>query len=82
MPEYVNIGFVLQTQHSEHETTYELRTEQAKVYKVYTVQCAKVILNEIDKPFNKTFGGGKNILQGFKTYFALNLWLKGIESTC
>ena len=35
MPEYVNIGFVLQTQHSEHETTYELRTEQAKVYKVY-----------------------------------------------
>ena len=38
MPEYVNIGFVLQTQHSEHETTYELRTEKAKVGRVYLLE--------------------------------------------
>ena len=35
MPEYVNIGFVLQAQHSEHETTYELHTERSKVNTVH-----------------------------------------------
>ena len=34
MREYVNIGFVLQTKHSEHETTYEQRTGRAKVARV------------------------------------------------
>ena len=42
MPEYVNIGFVLQTQHSEHETTYELRTEQAKVNRVFLLDKCQV----------------------------------------
>ena len=66
MPEYVNIGFVLQTQHSEHETTYELRTEQAKVYKVYKVQCAKVILKmkliSLSTKQRTYFRGSKHIL--------------------
>ena len=30
MREYVNIGFVLQTQQSEHETTYEQGTGQLR----------------------------------------------------
>ena len=34
MREYVNIGFVLQTQHSEHETTYEQGTGRAKVARI------------------------------------------------
>ena len=34
MREYVNIGFVLQTQHSEHEITYEQGTGRANVARV------------------------------------------------
>ena len=34
MREYVNIGFVLQTQQSEHETTYEQGTGRDKVARV------------------------------------------------
>ena len=48
--------------------------------KIDASQCAERILNKIANPFNKTYTGWKNMIQGFQTHFAWNPKLKGIES--
>ena len=48
---------------------------------VLSPQCTYMILNKIEKTFNKTFTGLKNFLQRFQICFSQNPSCKGMEST-
>ena len=60
----------------------ELRRQEAEALKVIGhTQCAEMILNKIEKTFNKTFTGLKSFLQRFQICFSQNPSCKGTEST-
>ena len=44
-------------------------------------QCAEMILNKVEKTFNKTYTGLKSFLQRFQICFSQNPSCKGVEST-
>ena len=44
-------------------------------------QCAEMILNKIEKTFNKSYTGLKSFLQRFQICFSQNPSCKGMEST-
>ena len=46
---------------------------------ICVTQCPEIILNKIEKTFNKTYTGSKSLLQRFQICFSRNPSCKGME---